>query len=205
MFPAWQCRHIRGSLDSSSSSFSSANSLFFSRARTWKIPLYSWLPFFHSSSVQSIVSRLAFIDHPTSLVQTCRDSIAFRLRELPPPTCANDRSRSTRSRPDSRLSNNPRSLFPIHDSSIRPLSPRSCLPPVFPFTKLKYPNDYSVRIYIYIEGNIERKKSPTMFLPRIHRWTAKQRVHYLLNSCWTNNAIHVRSNNSISVPYFSSR
>lgn len=148
MFPAWQCRHIRGSLDSSSSSFSSANSLFFSRARTWKIPLYSWLPFFHSSSVQSIVSRLAFIDHPTSLVQTCRDSIAFRLRELPPPTCANDRSRSTRSRPDSRLSNNPRSLFPIHDSSIRPLSPRSCLPPVFPFTKLKYPNDYSVRIYI---------------------------------------------------------
>lgn len=42
----------------------------------------------------SNLSRLAFIDHPRrNLVQTCRDSIAFR--ELAPTsTCANDRSRT---------------------------------------------------------------------------------------------------------------
>ena len=49
------------------------------------------LSFIHRASN---LSRLAFIDHPRrNLVQTCRDSIAFR--ELAPTsTCANDRSRT---------------------------------------------------------------------------------------------------------------
>lgn len=102
MFPEWQCRHIRGSLDSSSSSpFSSANSLFFSRARTWKIPLYSWLPIIlHSSSVQSIAPR--FYRSPETkpcsnlprfdrISRTCTN-IDLRQRSIADRLCNNPRS-----------------------------------------------------------------------------------------------------------------
>lgn len=101
MFPEWQCRHIRGSLDSfSSSPFSSANSLFFSRARTWKIPLYSWLPIIlHSSSVQSIAPR--FYRSPET--KPCSNLPRFdRISR----TCTNLRQRSIADR----LCNNPRSF-----------------------------------------------------------------------------------------------
>lgn len=112
MFPEWQCRHIRGSLDSSLLLLLllllGKQPILQSNARTWKIPLYSWLPLSSSIHRASIASRLAFIDHPTkNLVQTCRDSIAFRLRKHAPSTCANDRSRS---RADSGLCSNPRSF-----------------------------------------------------------------------------------------------
>lgn len=102
MFPEWQCRHIRGSLDSSSSSpFSSANSLFFSRARTWKIPLYSWLPIIlYSSSVQSIAPR--FYRSPETkpcsnlprfdrISRTCTN-IDLRQRSIADRLCNNPRS-----------------------------------------------------------------------------------------------------------------
>lgn len=102
MFPEWQCRHIRGSLDSfSSSPFSSANSLFFSRARTWKIPLYSWLPIIlHSSSVQSIAPR--FYRSPETkpcsnlprfdrISRTCTN-IDLRQRSIADRLCNNPRS-----------------------------------------------------------------------------------------------------------------
>lgn len=100
MFPEWQCRHIRGSLLPllllgkqpilQSSSTNVKNST-----------LLMATIILHSSSVQSIVSLLSITRR--NLVQTCRDSIAFRLRKLAPSTCANDRSRSTRSRADSAI------------------------------------------------------------------------------------------------------
>lgn len=127
MFPEWQCRHIRGSLDSSSSSpFSSANSLFFSRARTWKIPLYSWLPIIlHSSSVQSIAPR--FYRSPET--KPCSNLPRFdRISR----TCTNIDLRQ-RSIAD-RFCNNPRSfvenkkretlLLKISSLRIRPISVR---------------------------------------------------------------------------------
>lgn len=137
MFPEWQCRHIRGSLDSSSSSpFSSANSLFFSRARTWKIPLYSWLPIIlHSSSVQSIAPR--FYRSPET--KPCSNLPRFdRISR----TCTNLRQRSIADR----LCNNPRSFVEnkkreksycsksLHFEfiqSVRPLASLVLLPPVF--------------------------------------------------------------------------
>lgn len=75
----------------------------------------------------SNLSRLAFIDHPRrNLVQTCRDSIAFR--ELAP-TCANDRSRtdsaithdhSSKTRKEKRYCS--KSLHFEFVQSVRPLS-----------------------------------------------------------------------------------
>lgn len=77
----------------------------------------------------SNLSRLAFIDHPRrNLVQTCRDSIAFR--ELAPTsTCANDRSRtdsaiihdhSSKTRKEKRYCS--KSLHFEFVQSVRPLS-----------------------------------------------------------------------------------
>lgn len=182
MFPEWQCRHIRGSLllllllgkqpILQSSSTNVKNST-----------LLMATIILHSSSVQSIVSLLSITRR--NLVQTCRDSIAFRLRKLAPSTCANDRSRSTRSRADSAITHDHSSKRKMKEKlcysknllsialRIYPICPLSLTPftsTCFLLTKLN-------SNYFHSSVGQIGKKRPTMFRSRkFHPWTTKQRV-----------------------------